>query len=311
MLIRVLIIGRGAARWVGLLQECAGPALELDSARLPAEAIRRFEATPPDLLVIVDESGGARTAALIQAIQNRPLGRLLPIVMISAHPDGAFKAEELAAELGIAAWLPWDISPYEVLEELAVLLDLPQDELSREPLPGADTPATSSPAAPATRGDVEPAGRQPRQATHGGLIVEEILDERAVEPAGGADVSGMVDRFDPAAAPVEKVDRNSIFPVRQQQARPGDVTVELLRRKLREVRHEDYYTILEVRRGAETPVIKQAYMRLVARYEPSGLDFELAHRYYGEISEILDALEDAWAVLGDNTLRQQYSGAGR
>ena len=83
------------------------------------------------------------------------------------------------------------------------------------------------------------------------------------------------------------------------------------RRKLREVRHEDYYTILEVRRGAETPVIKQAYMRLVARYEPSGLDFELAHRYYGEISEILDALEDAWAVLGDNTLRQQYSGAGR
>lgn len=310
MLIRVLVIGRGAARWVGLLQECAGPALELDSARLPAEAIRRFEATPPDLLVIVDESGGARTAALIQAIQNRPLGRLLPIVMISAHPDGAFKAEELAAELGIAAWLPWDISSYKVLEELAVLLDLPQDELSREPLP-EDAPLAPALASSPPRAEETSVGRQPRQATHGGLIVEEILEEHQRAPAGGMDISGAVDRFDPAAAPVEKVDRNSIFPVRPQQARPGDVTIELLRRKLREVRHEDYYTILEVRRGAETPVIKQAYMRLVARYEPSGLDFELAHRYFSEISEILDALEDAWAVLGDNTLRQQYSGAGR
>tara|TARA_B100000686_G_C16129100_1_gene636422 strand:+ start:361 stop:600 length:240 start_codon:yes stop_codon:yes gene_type:complete len=75
------------------------------------------------------------------------------------------------------------------------------------------------------------------------------------------------------------------------------------------VRHEDYYTILEVRRGAETPVIKDAYMRMAALYDGARLDFAILHQCHQELAEIRDALEDAWAVLGDNDLRRLYLGA--
>ena len=94
--------------------------------------------------------------------------------------------------------------------------------------------------------------------------------------------------------------------MRAREVRRGEVSEEILLRKLKEVRHEDYFTILEIRRGAEGAVIRQAYQRMIGRYDPDRLDFELVHRHYQALSEIRDALEDAWAVLGDPELRRRY-----
>lgn len=295
-MVRVLIMGRGASTWAGRVREVAGPALELDTARLPAEGIRRFEATPPDALVVVDADGGARARTLIQAIQNRPLGRLLPIVLVSAAPNSLATPVEIAAELGVDDWLPPEASAVELVHALSGALDLPEDELTHEPLPG-DAPQVEE---------------------HDGFVIEQLPDEDeqpepAPQPPPEDEPEPEPVYYQPPPGPVERVDHQSLFPVRPQQVRHGEVSEEVLRRKLREVRHEDYYTILEVRRGAEGAVIKQAFQRLMARYDPGRLEFDLVHRHFDEIAEIRDAVEDAWAVLGDPELRRRYleASAGR
>jgi DnaJ-class molecular chaperone len=84
------------------------------------------------------------------------------------------------------------------------------------------------------------------------------------------------------------------------------VDQETIKRKLRAVRHEDYYAILELRRGAEGAVVREAFHRLYRRFDSREIDFELAHRFEEELGELRDALEDAWAVLGDSKLRESY-----
>ena len=49
-------MGRAGANWASRIAEIAGDELELDVARLPAEGIRRFEATPPDLILVIEQS---------------------------------------------------------------------------------------------------------------------------------------------------------------------------------------------------------------------------------------------------------------
>ncbi len=75
---------------------------------------------------------------------------------------------------------------------------------------------------------------------------------------------------------------------------------------LRKVRHEDYFTILGVRRSAGNEQVQIAYSSLAFRFEPSKVDFDLRRSFMDELAEISDALEDAWAVLGDHALRQTY-----
>ena len=135
----------------------------------------------------------------------------------------------------------------------------------------------------------------------GGYIVEELDDGRG---AGGHV------RFDSHARAVEVVDRASLFPARATAAPEAQVNAESIRHKLKQVRHEDYYVILEVRRGAEGTTIKQAYQRLMTRFDPQGLEFEVSRQFFHELAEIRDAFEDAWAVLGEPRLRQAYSVTG-
>ena len=86
----------------------------------------------------------------------------------------------------------------------------------------------------------------------------------------------------------------------------GPLMADDIRRKLKAVRHEDYYAILEIRRGAESQTVREAFHRLTALYDPAHLEFEVAHKFQDELDEIRDALEDAFAVLGDPELREPY-----
>lgn len=287
----VLLIGRQSAPLATRLQSAAGPLLLAHIARLPAEGIRRFEETPPDALIIVDESAGARARALIQAIQARPLGRLIPILLISARPASSTASpHEIAAELLIDAWLPHETPTSELLATLADLFDMEPDALTHQPL-------EPEPAAP-------PASHVHASSSSPSTDEDRLLEAMRDDLTRGLDDPHLDLR--PPTSAIERVHRDSLFPARRANARAGEVTEEIVRKKLREVRHEDYFTILEVRRGAETPVIRDAHSRLAARYDAARLDFELVHRCYQELAEICDALEDAWAVLGDNELRRAY-----
>lgn len=287
-LARLLIIGQGAAALATTLGEHSGNLLTVEATKLPAQGIRLFEQTPPDALLLLGGGQGAATRALVSAISSRPLGQLIPIIVMSHKPDSVATASEIAKELGVNAWLPRDTSAYHVLSELAEALDL--TELVSQPLP-----ESSHLGAPTTPPRFDP---------------EQMLSQ---ETAPTREVMVSLDPGDghlPGTQPaVARMDRHSLFPVRATRTKDGELSEEMVRRKLKEVRHEDYYTILEVRRGAETPVIKDAYMRIMARYDGARLDFELVHRCYQELAEIADAIEDAWAVLGDNDLRRRYLSA--
>jgi hypothetical protein len=289
-MIRLLVIGRPASSWAQRLQETAREgSAEVVVARLPAEAVRSFEASPPDAILIVDDMGGPRLRAIVQAIRTRPLGQLLPVVLIcpreeSADPDGAMH------ELGLHDWLAPDVSPLDVWRVFTRALEMPGDEVV--------------PAAPAPRASVPPPvpSASPRP-----------LPERPVEPRPDDNPDVVVEApppdpvYLPPVEPVERRDRASLFPLRAAvQPRQGLIDAEAIRRKLRDARHEDYYTVLELRRGADGLLVRQAYQQMIARYDHDAIDFELARRFFVELAEIRDALEDAWAVLGDPELREAY-----
>ena len=307
-MIQLLLIGRLAPQWAARLAQRAHQAqLEIHQARLPAEGVRRLEHTPPDVVMVMDEAHGTRARSLVRAIRQRPLGQILPILVLCEMPAGA-DAEAFGKDLGVEAWLPPDSPVHTVVTELARILGLEVGDL-QPPLPPVP----------------------PKRQDHDDFIVEDISGEHlafsqdaqdpppsvserptlpAIPPAPPAPTPAappLPPDFELPIYPVERVDRHSLFPVRgRRPAGPGQLDETEIQRKLREVRHEDYFTILEVRLGSEGPILRQAYQRLMSRFDPEQLDFELTRRFFPELEEIRDAFEDAWAVLGDPHLRQRY-----
>ena len=268
-MIRILIIGKTSGALAEELASAGADPLAIETARMPAEGIRKFEATPPDVVVFVEDDAGARARQLIGALRARPLGALVPLVMVCPSPDVSDPVD-VAAELGVHA----HVDPIEgaevLLDELAQALGVGLDELL-------------------------------------------LADALAARLEDASEVSDFVlervgpDHYEPPVEAVELRSRESLFPVRaRREVRPGELGVDDIQRKLREVRHEDYFALLEVRRGAEGPTIRQSFQRLMARFDPQALEPDLAHRLSEELAEIRDAFEDAWAVLGDPQLRDAY-----
>lgn len=268
-MIRILIIGKTSGELAEELAAAGADPLSIETARLPAQGIRAFEAKPPDVVLFAEEDAGARARQLVGALRARPLGALVPLVMVCPAPDVSDPVD-VAAELGVSA----HVDP---LEGADVLLD----EIAQAVGVGLDE-----------------------------LLAPEALDARLED---ASEVSDFVlervgpDHYEPPVEAVELRPREALFPVRaRREVRPGELSVDDVERKLREVRHEDYFVLLEVRRGAEGPTIRQAFGRLMARFDPQALDADLAHRLSEQLAEIRDAFEDAWAVLGDPQLRDAY-----
>lgn len=282
-MIRILLIGRTADTWASTLQRHTGM-VEWDVARLPAAGVRQLEQTPPDAVVVFEDSP-QRLVALVDAIKNRPLGALTPVVVVGS--DSLADAEREA--LDVAQWLKSDIRDPALLQALGRVLEteLVLDK-STEDFP---------------RPEIESEGRSPRVPTLG----------RGGSGASGGSGGSAPKRSNSPDFVIEEIDQaprrltpQDIFPKRFGAPPADDLDEAELRRKLRSVRHEDYFAILEVPRGAETPVIRDAFHKLVDRFDNQRISFDLQHRYHVEISEIRDAFEDAWAVLGDPKLRADY-----
>lgn len=94
-------------------------------------------------------------------------------------------------------------------------------------------------------------------------------------------------------------------------ASPEEVELDAaaVERKLQQVRHESYFAILEVEPQASAAAIRDAFETLKRIYGPERVPDSVARRFGVELGEIRDALEDAWAVLGNETLRGRYAEA--
>lgn len=263
---RFLIIGPPAQSWAERLSPLVSDQVHFDQARLPSAGIRQFEETPADLIIIADTKGGPRVETLIQAIRQRALGQLTPILLLCPLPQED-SVQNRVDDLELAGWLGPDASPEAVLALLEETL-------------GVALKASQSP------GETPQGPPQENTSYFGGDIILEPIDD--------------------APTTTRELPRGSIFRRPPSQILAQDLSAEEIRRKLKTVRHEDYYAVLEVRRGAEGQTVREAFHKLHARFDPRKVDFELAHRFQAELDEIRDAFEDAFAVLGDPQLREPY-----
>ena len=299
-MVRLLIIGRPADDWSARLDAHTDDDLQIDTERLPAAGVRAFESTPADLIVVAADRPRSRVATLVDAIRQRPLGQLVPLVVISPVPDDVDTRQQIE-QLQLVDWHTPDISPEVLLGQIGDELDVDLTSTAdrESPKPRRDS-----------RGDrtEQPPGSAEATA---GRDVDGVASAESTSDDGRAsyfDGNIVLERVDREPDEPESVRRNSLFRGTHSGVDDSDtaITERELKQRLKAVRHDDYYAILDVRRGAESQTVRQAFSRLYERFDPDSMPFELVREHQNAIDEIRDALEDAFAVLGDPELRRAY-----
>jgi hypothetical protein len=80
-----------------------------------------------------------------------------------------------------------------------------------------------------------------------------------------------------------------------------------IRDKLRAVRELDYFVVLGISRSATPFEMQRAYERLTQEFTPENFSEQIRRDFHDQLLEILRVLEDAHAVLADDSLRQAYA----
>lgn len=292
-------------------------------ASRPAAAVRRFDAMSPDAVAIGIGEVPEQAALLSEAIRGRPLGALVPVIMIDLGqaPPHALTTPSGAAEAGADQFFAPGTPAPVLLTALAHLMDieLPLPVLAQQVAREGGDGFTQGKEGQATNltADFATVAQQlsdnPGDAHHdageghgGGATVVRVTGDPVVHHATAApphdDFTGQGRPW--SATP--RVPRSVNLRQMGGSGRMGAVTPEVIRRKLRQARHEDYYTLMDVRKGVDELQIEQAYRRLRGRFEPTRLPRPLADRHFHELQEICDALDDAFAVLAAGDLREAY-----
>lgn len=232
-MIRLLLIGPEASSWSARITSVA-PAIDVEAARLPAAAVRSFEQTPPDAVCYCWASDDDRLTQIAGAIRTRPLGSLVPSILI-----GEAQLDDVELRFGA------EEDPAAVVSAIAELLGLSFDEVQGE----KEEPATD--------------------------------DEPGAEPVKPGGESGQEE-------PTERV---------------GEAVIE---QKLREVRHESYFVILETSADATAQQLREAYDRLARKFAAAQISPDLTRKLGAELDEVREGLEDAYVVLSDERLRETF-----
>lgn len=290
-------------------------------ASRPAAAVRRFDAMSPDAVAIGIGEVPEQAALLSEAIRGRPLGALVPLIMIDLgqSPPHALTTPSGAAEAGADQFFAPGTPAPVLLTALAHLMDIElplpvlAQQVAREasggPSPGKGEPnpaMTADFAAVAQKLNDQPNADPNAERQDGGATVVRVTDDPVVHHATAAQPHDELTGQGRPWSPTPRVPRSVNLRHMGDSGRMGAVTPEAIRRKLRQARHEDYYTLMDVRKGVDELQIEQAYRRLRGRFEPTRLPRPLADRHFHELQEICDALDDAFAVLAAGDLREAY-----
>jgi hypothetical protein len=292
------------------LTQLRPPHVDVVVAGRPGEAMRRFDAESPDMVILGVGAEPDQAALLLQALRDRPLGALVPVALVDSGraPHHPLTTPAGAAEAGADRYFSAAAPAAMVLRSVGELLGVPI------PLPGL--PAEEGRRAPVSL-DLSLAPAEPQS--------QDEVPTRRVRNPGSLD-QGREDfppppqpHYDPwdpnpRAAPYQPPALRTPSPdaYSPRAAPPSrhlpepEVNAEVIRLKLRQVRHEDYFSILDLRKGAEVHVIEQSHQLLRRRFEPSRLHPSIADRYHNELREICEALDDAFAVLRDDLARDAY-----
>lgn len=303
-MIRLLIIGRDAEKWRQNLGHWEDRSIEIETEALPAAGVRNFSETTPDAVGIAEPDRSPRIEPIATAIRERPLGRIVPILTFGTPYRGE-------ADLDLAGSVGADQGAEALVGVLEDLL-----EVSLDPPP--ESPAGESAESQrrddlALGGSADPGGGMPdgtELSSPSGDARERAGDERLARELAAdqkrVEVEGAVEYPDYTIEPLEEGEEEG---VQSGVTADGDGTPaepEEIRRKLEEVRHENYFEVLNLAPTADGDEVRAAHRRLRRRFEPGRLDAETAGRYEAELDEIRDAFDDARAVLGDDELRAAY-----
>lgn len=299
-MIRLLIIGRDAEKWRQNLGRWEDRSIEIETESLPAAGVRNFSETTPDAVGIAEPDRSPRIEPIATAIRERPLGRIVPILTFGTPYRGE-------ADLDLAGSVGAD-------QGAEVLVGVLEDvlEVSLDPPPDA---VVGESAQDQGRGEFDggmPSGVE--RSRPSGDARERAGDERLARELAAdqkrAQIEGAVEYPDYTIEPLEEAPEEGggggVQPGRAPAGEETPAEPEEIRRKLKEVRHENYFEVLNLLPTSDGDEVRAAYRRLRRRFERDRLDSETAERFEAELEEIRDAFDDARAVLGDDELRALY-----
>lgn len=265
-MIRLLVLGDRAAEWTDRVRREGRGRIEVEGVRRPAAGIRKLEAWSPDV-VAVAEPAAARQGPMVEAVRARPLGRLVPVILLGdAAPSPDLEVDEA---LGGGA------SVERLHRRMQRLLGEDVEETLEVSNPAIQT---DSAAGAAQSGAHSASPSESKSAGERDYVIEPIDEQEEAGAAGGGG--------------------SQVAPM---PVRPSDIE-----RKLKEVRHRDYFGVLEVARGASEEAVRDEYRQLKRQFRPDRLDPAVAREYEQALDEINEAFDDAVAVLADEQLRDAY-----
>lgn len=180
---RVLVIGPDATALSARLRPVA-PVADFEAARLPAAAVRAFEKSPPDIVVLCgSDVARQRLEAVLAALRARPLGGLVPCAWVG---EGELEGVELCVDAGVEAIV--------IVKKLGELIGIEIDDLSRDSSPAQRVEA------PLSEQLIEAKLRQVRHETY--FDVLEVASDVS-QPALHAAFSALCDRFSAKHVPEE------------------------------------------------------------------------------------------------------------
>lgn len=249
------------------LAEVIPTRVSVSHAVRPSAAIRAFDGETPDTVVIDIGAKPEQAALTVEALRARPIGALVPIFLVETLPTQHLVATPSGArQAGADHFFASTASARSILKAAASAVAFDLGDFDED----------------------------------GGADERPLLDEV------GPTVHRQLAELEHPAATEQGAPTPIHSPVAGRRPVDHPVDADAIRRKLRQVRHEDYFTILDLRKSADAHRITQAYGQLRRRFDPSSVAPSVVDQHHREVKEICDALDDAYGVLGSEPLRTQY-----
>ncbi len=310
---RVMLIGLPMAL-ASQISNLRAEGMDVVIADRPGEALRRFDMESPDVVALGVGSDPEQSALILQALRDRPLGALVPVALVhTGHaPHHPLTTPAGAAEAGADHYFGPGTPATSLMQGMGDLLGVILHTPGMSSSPSSRRRSSGSLSRPLSR-----SGRTPPPPPPSRTNLREDPASQPTRKTRNKQVrsydSAMAQELRPTPYQPDNLDTPSPellsprhVPQRSKARQHGTVNGDVIRLKLRQIRHEDYFSILDLRKSADISSIEQSFQLLRRRFEASRVAAPLADRHHNELREICDALEDAFAVLSNTDLREDY-----